>query len=396
MGMLTTYCKPKENQAMAHHNTVLSQLLRWVPRHEFESLAKQHHAGTRLRRMSRWGQFVALACGQLAGRHSLRDVVGTLESQQTRLYHAGVGTVTRSSLARVNEKQPFTLYEDLFGKLAARCQRVAPHHGFTFKHPLMSLDASLIDLSLKVFPWAHYALGKAAVKLHLGLDHSGLMPTFATITDCHDSDLSVARILKLPKSSMVVFDRGYFDYAWFKALTEAGVFFVTRPKKNAQATTVMHHEVDIDSPVVSDQTIRLTGKKPQEIDMPELRRVRYKDPETDKFLEFYTNAFHLDAQTIADIYKARWQIELFFKAIKQNLKIKAFLGTSRNAILTQIWVALCVYLLLAYLRFVSKTGLTFQSLLRRLQVSLFMRRPLSELLFPEQPQAPPTPQMALV
>jgi putative transposase len=382
---------------MSHNSTVLSQLLRWVPRHEFEALAKQHHNGSRLRRMTRWGQFVALACGQLAGRHSLRDVVGTLECQQSRLYHAGIGTVTRSSLARVNEKQPAALYEALFARLASRCRPVAPGHGFKFKHPLLSLDASLIDLSLKVFPWAHYALGKAAMKLHMGLDHSGFMPAFATITDCHDSDLSVARTLKLPKSSMVVFDRGYFDYAWFKALTEAGVFFVTRPKKNAQATTVDHHDVVSESPVVSDQTIRLTGKKPKEIDMPELRRVRYQDPETGKPFEFYTNAFHLDAQTIADLYKARWQIELFFKTIKQNLKIKAFLGTSRNAVMTQIWVALCVYLLLAYLRFVSKTALTFQSLIRRLQVSLFMRRPLAGLLFPDPSSNQPiTPQLALV
>lgn len=193
---------------------------------------------------------------------------------------------------------------------------------------------------------------------------------------------------------MVVFDRGYFDYAWFKALTGAGVFFVTRAKKNAQATTVAHHEVASGSAVVSDQMIRLTGEKPKAIDMPELRRARYRDPKANKLYTFYTNAFHLDAQTIADLYKARWQIELFFKAIKQNLKIKTFLGTSRNAVMAQIWIVLCAYLLLAYVRFVSKTPLTFQSLLRRLQMSLFMRRSMAKLLFPDaSPPRPTTLQM---
>lgn len=397
MGVLTTHCSSKENQAMAHHSTVLSQLLRWVPRHEFDRLARVHHHGSRLRRMSRWSQFVALAIGQLSGRASLRDVVGTLDSQRARLYHAGVGPVTRSSLARVNERQPHTLYEALFSKLYARCRAVAPRHGFKFKNPLLSLDASLIDLSLKVFPWAHYSQGKGAMKLHVGLDHSGMIPAFATLTDSHASDLSVARTLNLPKGSVVVFDRGYFDYAYFKSLDEAGVFFVTRPRKNAQATTVAHHAVPSDSAVLADQTIRLTGTKPRQMDMPELRRVRYRDPETGACYEYYTNAFHLAAQTIAEIYKARWHIELFFKAIKQNLKIKAFVGTSPNAVMTQIWVALCVYLLLAYLRFVSKTGHSLQTLLRRLQVSLFIRRPLQELLQPDKPPDPPsTPQMALV
>ena len=198
---------------MAHHNTVFAQLLKLAPRHEFESLANQHHCGRKLRKMTRWAQFVAMATAQLSGRNSLRDVVSNITAQARKLYHLGIRCVSRSSLSRVNESQPYELYEALFAKLLARCQSRAPKHQFKFKNKLYSLDASTIDLCLSVFPWAKFRATKGAVKLHVGLDHEGLLPAFVAITDGKTHDITAARALQLPKGSIVVMDRGYNDYA---------------------------------------------------------------------------------------------------------------------------------------------------------------------------------------
>lgn len=184
---------------MAHNNTVFSQLLKFIPRHEFESLAKKHHQGQKLRKMSRWSQFVALGLGQLSSRSSLRDIVENISAQTKKLYHLGATIVSRSSLARVNEQQPYTLYEALFGNLVSRCQAFAPKHGFRFKNKLNSLDASTIDLCLDVFPWSKFSSCKGAIKLYIGLDHSGYLPTFMTVTQGNVQDITVARTLKLPK-----------------------------------------------------------------------------------------------------------------------------------------------------------------------------------------------------
>jgi len=376
---------------LGHHSTVFGQFLRLIPRHTFDALAAAHHEGAPLRRMTRFSQLVALATAHLAGRHSLRDVVANLAVQRPHLYHLGARAVTRSSLARVNEEQPWTLYEALFERLYARCQRVAPRHGFRFKNKLYTLDSSLIDLSLTVFPWAHYALGKAAMKLHLGLDHDGLLPAFAVVTESRVSDLTVARRLVLPRRSIVVFDKGYSDYAWLKSLSEDGVFFVTRARANIDATTLAEHVVSEASSVRFDRRIALAGKRPREMAMKPLRLVGYTCPETGREYLFLTNIKHLAAQTIADLYKSRWQVELFFKWLKQNLKLKGFLGTSRNAVLTQIWAALCINLLLAYLKFVARVGLSMQQIARLLQLNLFLRRDLLALLNnePPPPRSPP-------
>ena len=189
---------------MAHHNTVFAQLLKLVPRHEFEPLAKSHHTGQKLRKTSRWSQFIALTLGQLSGRSSLRDIESNMKAQGQRLYHLGTDAIARSSLARLNEQQPYTLYEALFAKLYARCRGLTPSHRFRFKNKLYSLDASLIDLSLKIFPWAHYAQGKAAMKLHVGLDHAGHLPAFVTVTNGKTSDIEIGRTLHVAKGSIVV------------------------------------------------------------------------------------------------------------------------------------------------------------------------------------------------
>jgi len=329
--------------------------------------------------MSRWSQFVALAVGQLASRTSLRDVVSNLDAQRQKLYHLGCGRVARSSLARVNAQQPATLFEELFGRLLARCRSCAPRHGFRFKNKLFSLDASMIDLSLEVFPWATYRQRKGAVKLHVGLDHDGLIPAFVALSEGNVHEIQWARTLELPKGSVAVFDRGFSDYSWFNQLNTKGIYFVTRLKRRAPYRVVQRRKVNKSTGLTSDQTIRRTGKRAKLYEAP-LRRVGYRDPETGRHYVFLTNAFHLAAKTIAEIYRKRWEIELFFKWIKQNLKIKSFLGTSRNAVMTQIWVAMCVHLLLSYLKFASRLDRSLRECLSLLQLNLFERRNLLQLL----------------
>lgn len=365
---------------MPHCNTIFSQILKLVPRHEFETLAKQHHSGRSFRTASRWSQFVTLAMAQLAGRISLRDIVENVSAQAHRLYHLGSAKLTRSNLSRINEDKPYALYEALAGKLLNRCQRMAPGHKFRFKNPLYSLDASTIDLCLSVFPWASFRSTKGAIKLHVGLNHDGYLPEFVTITEGKTSDVEMVRTLTFPSGSIVVVDRGYNDYDWYNQLTEKDVFFVTRLKANAQYRVINRQPVLKNKGMTSDQTIRLTSIQAAKKCPSRLRRVGYRDIDTGKHYIFLTNNFKLAARTIADIYKARWQVELFFKWIKQNLKIKSFIGTSKNAVMTQIWIAMCVYLLLAFIKFQSKMNKTMQQILRLLQLNLFEKRDLMALL----------------
>ena len=370
---------------MAHHNTVFSQLLKLIPRHEFETLAKQHHSGRSFRTASRWSQFVTMAMAQLAGRNSLRDIVENVSAQAHRLYHLGSAKLTRSNLSRINEDKPYALYEALFEKILSRCQGMTPDHDFRFNNPLYSLDASTIDLCLSAFPWADFRTTKGAIKLHVGLNHAGYLPEFVTITDGKTSDIEAGRALDFPKGSMVAIDRGYNDYAWYNQLTEKGIFFVTRLKSNAKTRVVSRRMVLSGKGLTSDQTIEFTGALTVKKCPIQLRRIGYRDPETGKHYIFLTNNFKLAAKTIADIYKARWQVELFFKWIKQNLKIKSFIGTSKNAVMTQIWIALCVYLLLAFIKFQSKLKKSMQQILRLLQLNLFEKRDLMALLRGDPP-----------
>jgi len=370
---------------MAHCNTILSQILKLVSRHEFEALAKQHHSGRSFRTASRWSQFVSLAMAQLSGRNSLRDIVENISAQMHRLYHLGSAKLSRSNLSRINEEKPYALYEALFGKLLHRCQRLTPDHHFKFDNPLYSLDASTIDLCLSVFPWAEFRTTKGAVKLHVGLNHSGHIPEFVTITNGKVGDVTVGRTIDFPKGSIVAIDRGYNDYTWYNQLTEKGIFFVTRLKSNAKVRIVKRHTVLKNKGLTSDQTIEFTGAHTAKKCPIQLRRIGYRDPETGKHYIFLTNNFKLAAKTIANIYKARWDVELFFKWIKQNLKIKSFVGTSKNAVMTQIWIALCMYILLAFLKFQSKLKKSMQQILRLLQLNLFEKRGLLDLLRGDPP-----------
>jgi hypothetical protein len=336
---------------MAPCNTILSQILKLVPRHEFETLAKHDHSERNFCTASRWSQFVSLTMAQLSGRNNLRDIVDNISAQAHRFYHLGSGKLSRSNLSRVNEDKPYSLYEALFGTLLIRCQNVAPGHNFRFKNPLYSLDASTIDLCLSMFPCADFRTTKDAIKLHVGLNHAGYLPGFVTITEGKKHDITVSRLLKFPKGSIVAIDKGYNDYAWYNALTNKEMFFVNRLKSNAEHRVICRRSVLKEKGLTCDQTIKFSGIQTAKKCPVQLRRIGYKDPVIGKHYVFLSNNFHLSAKTIADIYKARWQVELFFKWIKQNLKIKSFIGTSKNAVMTQIWIALYVYLLLAFLKF---------------------------------------------
>ena len=381
---------------MAHCNTILSQILKIVPRHEFEKLANQHHSGRSFRTASRWSQFVAMSMGQLSGRRSLRDVVDNMGAQWRRLYHLGSAALSRSNLSRINEKKPYQLYEELFSLLLKRCHTVAPGHGFKFKNPLYSLDATTIDLCLSLFPWASFRKTKGGIKLHVGMNHKGNLPEFITMTTAKQHDVTQGRKMVFPKGSIVAIDKGYTDYKWYKQLSDKGIFFVTRLKSNAKVKIIERREVDRTTGLTSDQKVEFTGHYAAKGCPIPLRRIGYRDAETGKHYVFLTNNFALSANTIAKIYKSRWQIELFFKWIKQNLKIKTFMGTTKNAVLTQIWIAMCVYLLIAFLKFQSKTGKSMQQILRLLQMNLFEKWDLRDLLRDKHPNKVPInkPQMA--
>ena len=365
---------------MAHNSTVFAQLLKLVPRHEFEGLAREHGSGRKARKLTRWSQFVAMGMAQLAGRSSLRDIVSNLSAQSRKLYHLGAGEVSRSSLSRVNADKPWELYEALFGRLLSRCQASSPGHGFRFKNKLHSLDATVIDLCLSMFPWAKFRRAKGALKVHVGMDHEGRLPTFVAVTEGRTSDIEVARTLRLPKGSIVAADRAYLDFEWINSLILQGVFLVTRLKKGIRYRVVERRGANRRQGVTSDQTIEFTSARGRKRCPRRLRRIGCRDLETGKHCVLLTTNFQLSAKTIADIYRSRWQVELFFKWIKQNLKVKSFVGTSRNAVMTQLWIAMCMYLLVSHLKFASRLGWSRAEILRLLQLNLFERRPLGDLL----------------
>jgi len=380
---------------MAHHNTVLSQLLKLLPRHKFDTLSKTHDGNRRSNALPRWSQFVALATGHLGERKSLRDITTTLESQSSRHYHLGCRSVSKSSLGRANEKLDHQFYCDLFSCLYERCNSKGERHPFRFKGKLFSLDGSLFNVAMEIFPWANYNNKKAAFKLHLGLDHDGLIPAFASVTIGKKSEMSQARLFDFPKGSVVVFDKGYNDYTWHNTLTDIGVFFVTRIRGNAAYEVVSSNPVRKGSGVISDEIIRYSSKKNKERKLKPVRKIIYHDVETDKTFTFITNHLSWSANTIAAIYKQRWQVELFFKWIKQNLKIKSFVGTSMNAVITQIMVALCVYLILAWMKFTFSLKQSLMQITRLLQMNLFVTRVIFELFKPPEPKPENSLQLRL-
>jgi len=369
---------------MAHCNTIFHQMLKLIPRHHFAKLEAEHSTGRKARSFTRWSQLVHLLSMQLTARASLRDGVASLKARLKSLYHLGVKPVARSTFADANHQRPASFFAALFASMYRRCQPLAPKHKFKFKNKLYSLDATVVSLCLSLFPWASFRRTKAGVKLHTLLDHDGYLPAFVAITPAREHEIKKARALNLPQGSIVVEDLGYTDYAWYGQLTAQKIFFVTRQKTNARYRVLARRPVKVALGLVSDETIQLSGAKARECPKS-LRRIVYQDPETEKVYVFLTNHFRLAAKTIADIYQERWQIEIFFRFIKQNLKIKAFIGNSENAVMSQIYAALIVYLLLFYTKFLCNLNVALQHFMRILQLNLFRTCSLQELIEPPGP-----------
>lgn len=366
---------------MAHHNTLFSQILSLIPGHVFSSLARRHKTGRSSRQFGFKEQFTVMAFIQLAARCSLRDGLRCLAAVGKRLYHLGLHSIARSTVCDANRDRPAAFFQDLFSVMYQRCLTSAPNHKFRFKSKLFSLDSTTISLCLKVFPWAAFRRGKAGVKMHTLLDHDGHIPAFVAVTDAKAHDRKAASLLNLPKGSIVVFDKAYNSYAWFQALTDSGIFFVTRLKDNARYQVGQRRPVRRKTGLTSDQSITVKRKNTTLA----LRRIGYRDPDSGKHFQFLTNNFRLAPKTIADIYKERWRIEIFFREIKQNLHIKTFVGTSENAVLIQIFTALTVYLLMAFMKHLARLGLSVQQLLQLVQLNLMGYNSLPELLLQRRP-----------
>jgi hypothetical protein len=355
--------------------SIFNQLLQLFPRVEFQRAVKDTKAERHARGFTCWGQFVAMLFCQLGRAHSLREIVGGLATCEGRLAHLGITAPKRSTLAYANEHRPWQLYEGVFYQLLQRCQAVAPGHKFRFKNKLLSLDATVIDLCAEMFPWATFRRTKGAVKLHFTLDHDGYLPTVLTITDGNRRETPVARQQTFAPGTIVVFDRGYLDLKWFAELTAAGVYFVSRLRTTARYRVVARRAVPQHRDIVVDQEIRFAGKASRRSYPALLRRVVLHTPDGDR-LEFVTNHLTLGASTVARIYRDRWQIELFFKALKQNLRVKTFVGTSANALHIQIWTALIALLLLKYLQLKARFGWSLSNLVALLRMNLFVYRDL--------------------
>jgi len=365
---------------MSRKHTILGQMLQMFSRYEFAKAVQDTKTERHSRGFSSWNHFVSMLFGQLSGQDSLRGIEAGLASQARSLYHLGVRAVHRSTLAYANCHRTHELFKKIFTWMLSKCQPIAPKHKFRFKNPLYSLDATVIDLCLSLFNWAQFRTTKGAVKLHVKLNHAGYLPTFVHVTTGKVHEQKVAPLFPLEKGDVAVFDRGLTNFAWYASLCNRGTYFVTRMKKNADYRVVERRNVTHLKNIYSDQIIEFKGFASADKCPYRLRRIRSKDPETGKTIVLLTNQMTWSAQTIAQIYKDRWQIELFFKALKQQLKVKSFVGTSRNALLSQLWVALIAYLLLSYLKFKSRFGWSLYTLCAILPTNLFSQRNLWDWL----------------
>jgi transposase len=369
-------------------SSIFSQMLQLFSRAEFERAVIEHQAERHARGFSCWGQFVAMLFCHLGRAQSLREICGGLAASEGKLRHLGLPDAPkRSTLAYANEHRPWQLYRSVFYQLLSRCREVAGPHGFRFKNKLLSLDATLVELCATVFDWAQYRRTKGAVKLHLLLDHQGLLPSYALITEGRVHESRIARRLRFEPGTIVVFDRGYTDYTWFATLDRDSVYFVTRMKENADYGVVERRSVPERGSVQRDEIIFLYKLARQGRPDLFLRRIEVWDETQQRNLVFLTNHRHFAASTIAAIYRQRWQIELFFKALKQNLRIKTFVGTSPNALQVQVWTALIALLLLKYLQLRARFGWSLSNLAALLRQQLFVYRDL--WVWIDQPFQPP-------
>jgi Transposase DDE domain/Domain of unknown function (DUF4372) len=375
--------------------SLFSQILQVVPRSSFLRLVQACGAERHAKGFSSWDQYVAMLFCQLAQAKSLREISDGLAVSCGKLSHLGLlrGAPSKSTLSYANAHRPWQLYQQAFFHLRDLCHAESPgkKKKFRFKNKLFSLDSTTIDLCLSLFPWAHFRQRKGAIKLHQLLDHDGYLPEFAVVTDGKTTDVATARLFSLPAGSIVALDRAYCDFGLFHQWTRAGVFFVTRLKANAAYTVLENRAVPPHSNILADQIIRFTGPKTRRKYPEPLRRVVVWDQANQREIELLTNHLTFGATTIAAIYQDRWEIELFFKVLKQHLKIKTFVGTSANALKTQIWTALIAILLLKYLQFRSKCHLALCRLVALLRLNLFSYRNLWDWLddpFETPPELP--------
>lgn len=363
---------------MVKVSSLFSQLLKLIPREKFEVIVAGHQAEKHSKGFKCWTQLVSMLFCHLAKAESLRDICNGLSCCQGKLNHLGVADAPKkSTLSYANENRPSAVYQDLFWTLMDRFRnlglRVGKKSKFKFKNKLLSLDSTVITLCLSLFPWAEYRTTKGGVKLHVLLDHDLYMPVFMCISNANKSDVKVAKAININPGSIVVMDKAYNDYKLFSDWTNNGVFFVTRLKENTVYEVINEQTPNKDENILKDEVILLTEQKKCPY---RLRVINYYDKEKDRTFTFLTNNMELPALTIADIYKDRWEIELFFKLIKQNLKIKTFVGTTPNALETQIWTAMTALLLTKWVHYLSKAKWSFANLFTMLRMSLFVHKDL--------------------
>jgi hypothetical protein len=355
----------------------------WVHGEQFRRCVNRYQGNYRVRNFSCWDQFLAMSFAQITCRDSLADIEVCLRSRHDQLYRLGFrSTIAHSTLADANSSRDWRIYHDLAQGLIARARRLYASEAFgvELEQTVYALDSTTIDLCLSLFPWARFRSTKAAVKLHTLLDLRGPIPTMISISEGKQADVGVLDELLLEPGAFYVMDRGYVDFARLFRFVLAGAFFVTRAKTNLQFNRLESRTVDESTGVRSDQVVWLTLPKSIEHYPDRLRRISYRDPVSDKSLVFLTNSFNLPALTIAQLYKSRWQVELFFKWIKQNLRIKHFFGTTENAVKTQVWIAICVYVLVAIMRKELRLELSLSQILQVLSVNAFEQVPLAELV----------------
>jgi len=362
--------------------TVFSQIMEFLPLHQFRRCVKRYKGDYKVQSFSCMDQFLCMAFAQLTFRESLRDIEACLRSMQSKLYHMGIrGKVSRTTLARANENRDWRIYADCAQILihSARDLYSNDDFGLDLKETIYALDATIIDLSLSLFPWAQFRTTKSGIKIHTLLDLRGPIPSFVEITPAKVHDVNILDILIPEPGSFYIMDRGYIDFAKLYRLNQSCAFFIVRAKDNLKSTRIYSHSIDKSTGLRSDQTIRLKNYYASK-DYPEyLRRVRFFDSEHHKYYVFLTNNFALSALTIAQAYKQRWKIELFFKWIKQHLRIKAFFGTSLNAVKTQIWIAISIYVLIAIVKKRLKLEYNLYTFLQILSVIIFEKIDISRL-----------------
>ena len=360
--------------------TIFSQLMDFLPRDDFHQCVQRYNGNHKIKTFSCFDQYLCLAFAQLTGRESLRDIEACLQTFGSKLYHAGFRSkqISRNTLANANQIRPWQIYADFAQTLIATATELYADTdlGFDLDNTIYALDSTTIDLCLSMFPWATFRKTKAAVKMHTLLNLKGSIPEFIHISEGSVHDVNILDDLPILPSAIYLMDRGYLDFTRLFGLHQAGAFFVTRAKSNTNSQRIYSHPIDKSTGLVCDQTIRLTSFYAAKDYPDQLRRVRYNDPETSKRLVFLTNLFNVPALTIAMLYRARWQVELFFKWIKGHLRIKRFFGTTANAVKTQIWIAVSIYVLVAIIKKQLAPNRSLYTLLQILSLSLFEKMPI--------------------